>query len=240
MAAATELQTPVFLLAMPQVDDVFFKKSVVLLVRHDEEEGSLGFIVNRPTELRVAEILEDNEIPWQGEGEGPHAFFGGPVNPEIGTLLYLASGASASGLPVSEDEVSEDRDSEDEVSEDRVSKDGVSEDERSEHAVPGGLESGDAGDDLLPGVVASQSLNDLETLARDSEGGFRLYLGYAGWGVGQLEQEILRNDWLIAPVDHELIFADDTDAVWRRAVESVGIEPDTLPAWTQGSEPVAN
>lgn len=190
MADATALETPILLLAMPQVDDVFFRKTVVLLVRHDEDEGSLGFIVNKPTELRVAEILEDNEIPWSSEDVGPFAFFGGPVNPEIGTLLYQAA---------------EDSD---------------------EH--------------LAPGIAASQSLTDLESLAHAPSSDFRLYLGYAGWGTGQLEQEILRNDWLIAPVRPELIFADDTDEVWHRAVESVGIEPETLPAWTHTSEPVAN
>ncbi|MBZ0090171.1 MAG: YqgE/AlgH family protein, partial [Thermoanaerobaculia bacterium] len=60
---APDLVAPVLLLAMPQVVDPFFRKSVVLLVAH-ETEGSLGFVVNRATELTVAEILRDLELPW--------------------------------------------------------------------------------------------------------------------------------------------------------------------------------
>ena len=51
---------------MPQVADPYFRKSVVLLLAH-EEEGSFGFIVNRRTELKVAEILTDLELPWGGD-----------------------------------------------------------------------------------------------------------------------------------------------------------------------------
>jgi putative transcriptional regulator len=51
---------------MPQVADPYFRKSVVLLLAH-EEEGSFGFIVNRRTELKVAEILTDLKLPWGGE-----------------------------------------------------------------------------------------------------------------------------------------------------------------------------
>src|ERR1700689_133937 len=80
------LETPVLLLAMPQVLDPFFHRSVVLLVRH-EDEGSLGFIVNRPTGIRVSEILKGMEIGWQGR-EDTVAFFGGPVQPSLGTVLF--------------------------------------------------------------------------------------------------------------------------------------------------------
>lgn len=42
-------------------------------------------------------------------------------------------------------------------------------------------------------------------------------LGYAGWGPGQLEREMDRDDWLTAPPDIDLIFADDLDDTWERA-----------------------
>ena len=180
-AAPESLETPVFLLAMPQVMDPFFHKSVVLLVRH-AEEGSLGFIVNRPTELKIADILDDLEVPWRSDDESC-AYFGGPVSWEMGTLVIR-------------DEEIQDEES------------------------------------LTPGVAVSQSVSDLRRLIDLPPEKFRLYLGYAGWGEGQLEREIVRNDWLIAPVSSELIFADDPESVWRAAVESVGIDPDLLPAWT--------
>jgi putative transcriptional regulator len=46
--------------------------------------------------------------------------------------------------------------------------------------------------------------------------------GYAGWGAGQLEGEIARNDWLTLPEDAGLVFDDDRETVWERAVARRG------------------
>lgn len=48
-------------------------------------------------------------------------------------------------------------------------------------------------------------------------------LGYAGWGPGQLEGEIAREDWVSAPVDEKLIFSDDPVSIWERASASAGL-----------------
>lgn len=50
-----------------------------------------------------------------------------------------------------------------------------------------------------------------------------LALGYAGWGPGQLDQEIQANGWLTAPADNELVFGQNLDAKWPRAVAKLGI-----------------
>lgn len=190
------LETPVLLLAMPQVLEPFFHRSVVLLVSHSEE-GSLGFIVNRPTEIRVAEILQGMEIVWQGRGE-PLAYFGGPVRPHLGTVLFAGPAPSAEIEPETEGEA-----------------------ERSS--------------EVIPGVHVSQHIHDLEELATGTANHFRLFLGYAGWGEGQLVEEILRNDWLTAPVQEEILFAAEPTEAWGRALLSVGVDPDSLPSWTPGS-----
>lgn len=45
-------------------------------------------------------------------------------------------------------------------------------------------------------------------------------LGYSGWGAGQLENELQRNDWYTAPVDADIVFgAEKSSAKWRRAVD---------------------
>ena len=85
-AADSGLTTPVLLVAMPQVLDPFFQRSVVLLIHH-EDEGSFGFIINRTTGIRLAEILQGMEVEWQGDGEAV-AHFGGPVQPQLGTVLF--------------------------------------------------------------------------------------------------------------------------------------------------------
>jgi len=50
-------------------------------------------------------------------------------------------------------------------------------------------------------------------------------LGYAGWGPGQLENEIARNDWLTAQSDPELVFGTSNAQKWSAAVRSLGIDP---------------
>jgi putative transcriptional regulator len=77
---------PGLLIAMPQLLDPNFYRSVVLMIEH-EEEGSFGLIVNRPSELRLRNILDSVELEWQGEPESV-AWWGGPVQPETGWVLH--------------------------------------------------------------------------------------------------------------------------------------------------------
>ncbi len=181
--ADSGLTTPVLLVAMPQVLDPFFQRSVVLLIHH-EDEGSFGFIINRTTGIRLTEILEGMEVGWNGEDEAV-AHFGGPVHPQLGTVLFG----------------------------------------------PGVLET-EASTEVFPGVALTQHIGDLVRLAEAPPDNFRLFLGYAGWGSGQLMEEIVRNDWLTAPAQVDLIFASDPDDVWSDALQSVGVDPAALPSWT--------
>jgi len=186
---ATDLQTPALLIALPQVQDPFFHKSVVLLIHHSEE-GSIGLIVNRPTEIEVREILAGMEMEWRGD-DGAFTWFGGPVQPQIGTVLYAP--AADGDQP--------------------------------------GIEASLA---VADGVSVTQHVGDLGRLADAPPQRFRLLLGYAGWGSGQLLEEIVRNDWLIAPVDPNLVFAATPDEAWTGALLSVGVNPASLPSWTAG------
>ncbi len=52
-----------------------------------------------------------------------------------------------------------------------------------------------------------------------------LALGYAGWGPGQLEDEILRNDWLVAEAPADLVFDTPDAEKWTRALNGLGIDP---------------
>jgi putative transcriptional regulator len=49
-------------------------------------------------------------------------------------------------------------------------------------------------------------------------------LGYAGWGAGQIEQEMAQNAWLSGPADLEIIFATPVDERWQRAADLIGID----------------
>ncbi|MCK1654990.1 YqgE/AlgH family protein [Bradyrhizobium sp. 149] len=55
-----------------------------------------------------------------------------------------------------------------------------------------------------------------------------LALGYAGWAPGQLETEIQSNGWLHCDADSELIFGDDVDEKYGRALRKIGIDPGML------------
>lgn len=55
-----------------------------------------------------------------------------------------------------------------------------------------------------------------------------LALGYAGWRPGQLEAEIQDNGWLHCDADPDLIFGDDIDEKYLRALRKIGIDPGML------------
>jgi putative transcriptional regulator len=55
-----------------------------------------------------------------------------------------------------------------------------------------------------------------------------LLLGYAGWGEGQLEDELGENVWLTTEADPELIFDPDYDGKWAKALAGLGVDPAQL------------
>jgi len=55
-----------------------------------------------------------------------------------------------------------------------------------------------------------------------------LALGYAGWGPGQLDNEIQSNGWLNVTPDENLVFDDDLDGKWERAIAKLGIDVSLL------------
>jgi len=77
---------------------------------------------------------------------------------------------------------------------------------------------------VTPEIHLTTSRDVLEELARG--GGpehFMLVLGYAGWGSGQLEDEINRNDWLIVPSSSHLVFRCPPEQRWIAGAQAVGI-----------------
>jgi putative transcriptional regulator len=75
-------------------------------------------------------------------------------------------------------------------------------------------------------VALTASVDILKAIA--GGGGPRqgiLALGYAGWGPGQLEDEIQRNAWLSVPPDETLLFGEDHESKWRSALAKLKIDP---------------
>ncbi len=55
-----------------------------------------------------------------------------------------------------------------------------------------------------------------------------LALGYAGWAPAQLEAEIQANGWLHSPADSAILFDDDVDSKYNRALAKIGVDPGML------------
>jgi putative transcriptional regulator len=57
---------------------------------------------------------------------------------------------------------------------------------------------------------------------------YLIALGYAGWGVGQLEEELSNNAWLSVPVDLDILFETANEMRWQSAAALLGIDVNTL------------
>jgi putative transcriptional regulator len=87
-------------------------------------------------------------------------------------------------------------------------------------------------DDSMP-INESMALTATVDIVRDiAEGtGPRdvvLALGYAGWGPGQLDGEIQENAWLSVAPDRMLVFDEDIDGKWDRAMAKIGVNSALL------------
>jgi putative transcriptional regulator len=84
---------------------------------------------------------------------------------------------------------------------------------------------------IADGVCLTATLEILREIA-EGRGPARalLALGYAGWAPGQLEHEIQANGWLHSRADRAILFDDDVDGKYDRAMAIIGVEPGMLSA----------
>jgi putative transcriptional regulator len=90
---------PGFLVAAPALGDPNFARSVVLVAEH-HGEGALGFVVNRPSPVSVADVLEGLDAGLRQAAEargraGGTVLTGGPVQPERLWILFRAPAGAA-------------------------------------------------------------------------------------------------------------------------------------------------
>jgi len=139
----------------------------VLLILDSNEDGSLGVILNQPSETPVDEVL----VQWRDVVNPPGVFFrGGPV--ELNAALALGSVLSADDPPLGWRQVS-----------------------------------------------GSLGMIDLDSSPDNFLGrldGLRIYAGYAGWGAGQLDDEIAEGSWHVVPARSTDLFSDSPDRLWRQ------------------------
>ena len=169
---------PGVLIAMPQLLDPNFHRSVILMVEHTDE-GALGLVINHETEHLCSEVARTFNLDWH-VGQHIHLRRGGPVERQS---LWMVHGPTWS------------------------------------------FDETQTIDDVF-GISRSKAA--LERLFRANEPDLRLIIGYAGWGPGQLEQEVAEGSWLHCDVRSELMFDWPANEVWERSIRQLGLDPAQL------------
>ena len=170
-----------FIIAMPSLADPNFFHTVTYLCQHNEE-GALGSVINRATDMKLGEIFKQMNIPIASlsAAEIP-VFAGGPVQQERGFVLHTGGGDWNATMAVSESI------------------------------------SLTTSRDVIEAIAAGKGPEQ-----------YLVALGYAGWGEGQLEQEILANAWLNTPYGQHILFDTPIDLRWRAAAGQIGIDINQL------------
>lgn len=165
------------LIAMPGLDDPNFSSSVTYMCEHNEE-GALGIVINRPSDLILGDILEQlNIMPATAEIADTVIMVGGPVEQNRGFVLHTPEGEWQHSKKIND------------------------------------------------AVALTTSRDILEAIARGHGPTNSLVaLGYAGWGAGQLEREMLENSWLSTPADPRILYQTPVPQRWNEAAALMGID----------------
>jgi putative transcriptional regulator len=180
------------LVASPQMVDVFFSKTVILLCDYSEE-GAMGIVINRLTGIETNQVLDQMGVPARGGLHGP-VLWGGPVQPGAVFVTFKREGLGAEDAAVDDPE-------------DRIFE----------------ISSTLA-------ISPSKTVIEQAAAAVDISGAF-LSLGYAGWGPGQLDEEIESGSWIYMELDDDLVFGVPPHERWDRHIASMGVPAEMI--WMQ-------
>ncbi len=167
----------------------------VVLLALHGPSGALGFVVNRLAPLKLGEVMSMAGYGPRVGAVGGAVYVGGPVEPGSGWVL--------SEGPPQEPEV-----------------EGVI--AVSEHI---SISSSRAVFDELARDVEPREGEPTEPEVAPRLGRRQVFLGYSGWGPGQLEGEIARGAWLPAPFDAKVLFDVELERRWEAAYALLGVSP---------------
>jgi putative transcriptional regulator len=91
-----------FLIAMPNLQDPNFHRSVTYICQHDAQ-GAVGLILNRATDMGLQELLQQLDIQLQPQVQDSAIMFGGPVDPYSGFILHRPRGNWDNTLAVTDE-----------------------------------------------------------------------------------------------------------------------------------------
>lgn len=170
-----------FLIAMPQMRDPRFVRTVIYICAHSPE-GAMGLVVNRLfNTLSFPDLLQQLHIEPTPLCQSISVHFGGPVEAGRGFVLHTTDYVQESSLMIDEQ------------------------------------------------VALTATIDVLKAIAEGNGPSHSLLaLGYAGWEAGQLDEEIRANAWLTAPADDDLLFGNDINRKWQRAISKIGVDFNML------------
>src|ERR1700675_1657118 len=88
-----------FLIAMPNMADPYFSRTLTYICEHNEK-GALGLVVNRPIHMTLQALFQRLSLRLDGEMAGAPISFGGPVQTDRGFVLHEPAGDWQSTLRV--------------------------------------------------------------------------------------------------------------------------------------------
>jgi len=91
------------------------------------------------------------------------------------------------------------------------------------HHIPHILEGKKIGDALYWGG-SFDSLKETILMHTYEPQSLKLFLGYAGWGAGQLENELNEGSWLVADATEEIVFKTPVQDIWKKSIALLGDE----------------
>jgi putative transcriptional regulator len=161
------------LISEPFLQDENFVRSVVLICEHSEE-GSFGLVINKPSILKLGELVE--ELSFLDK----EVFVGGPV--EQNTLHFIYFG-----------------------------------DKLLEGSIPLGNNLWWGGD--------FEALQEKLKLGEFDAESVRFFLGYSGWGSGQLKEELSESTWIICTQNLDAENLEFTpEELWKNLLKNMGGE----------------
>ena len=89
-------------------------------------------------------------------------------------------------------------------------------------------QAGPETEEIWGGVCLSYSLESLRVLVDEPPERLRMYLGYAGWGPGQLADEISGGGWLLSCPTSQVLFNTEPENMWEAALAELHISPVQL------------
>lgn len=188
-----------FLIAMPGVRDAQFARSVVYVCEHNER-GTLGLIVNKPSDITLGQLFDKLDLPLQRADLATQPVLqGGPVQTDRGFVLHEVVHASAV-------EGTQQAQEQDETL------------YASTLRIPGGLEM-TTSKDVLEALATGGGPQRL-----------LITLGYSAWGEGQLESELRENAWLTVGADLAVLFDTPVSERYDRALALLGLQSWMLTA----------